>query len=211
MSVAAKLVIVSSDGTLNAEIENGVQSAADWQPLPGAMAAVARLNQAGWKVVVVTNQPGLGRGLFGVDTLHAIHSRMHACVADAGGRIDAIFFCPHSPAESCDCRKPRPGLALGVAKRYGLATLQGVPAVGDTLIDMQAAQAAGCSPHLVRSGLAVGPLSADGNLAPDWPPGVQVHADLAAFAQHLLVSASPAARPIAPGGGASGAAAPPAH
>ncbi|MFT4189954.1 MAG: D-glycero-beta-D-manno-heptose 1,7-bisphosphate 7-phosphatase [Comamonas sp.] len=186
MSTAPRLVIVSSDGTLNADVENGVQSPEDWQPLPGAMAAVARLNQVGWRVVVVTNQPGLGRGLFGVDTLHAIHSRMHACVGEAGGRIEAVFFCPHSPAEACGCRKPSPGLALKVAERYGLASLAGVPAVGDSLADIQAAIAAGCAPHLVLSGAAGSQIPPDGPLPAGWPAGVAVHRDLAAFAEALL-------------------------
>lgn len=186
MSVAPKLVIVSSDGTLNIDVENGVQSPDEWQPLPGAMAAVARLNQAGWRVVVTTNQPGLGRGLFGVDTLHAIHSRMHACVGEAGGRIEAVFFCPHSPAENCRCRKPSPGLAQCVAQRYGIASLKGVPAVGDSLEDIQAAIAAGCAPHLVLSGIAGSQAGPDGQLPADWPGGVAVHRDLAAFVQALL-------------------------
>lgn len=190
MSVAGKLLIVSSDGTLNAEVENEVQSAQDWQPLPGAMAAIARLNQSGWKVVVVSNQPGLGRGLFGVDTLNAIHSRLHACVAQEGGRIEAIFFCPHSPAQACECRKPQPGLARSVARRYGLTGLQGVPAVGDSLADMQAALAAGCTPHLVLSGEAGNQVQADGTLPPGWPAGVMVHADLGCFAEYLLSACS---------------------
>lgn len=201
MSTPAKLVIVSSDGTLNADVENGVQSPEDWQPLPGAMGAVARLNQAGWQVVVVTNQPGLGRGLFGVDTLHAIHARMHACVGETGGRIEAVFFCPHSPADQCECRKPRPGLALSVAERYGLASLGGVPAVGDSLEDIQAAIAAGCTPHLVLSGVAGSQVQADGSLPAHWPQGVAVHPDLAAFAQALLAQE---AAPHSPATGAAG-------
>ena len=169
-----------------------MQSPDDWQPLPGALEAVARLNQAGWRVVVVTNQPGLGRGLFGVDTLHAIHTRMHRLVGEAGGRIEAVFFCPHSPTEACNCRKPRPGLALGVAERYGIP-LQGVPMVGDSLEDIQAAVAAGCTPHLVLSGMAGSGAAPGGVLPAGWPEGVAVHRDLAAFADVLLAATPPPA------------------
>ncbi|MBP6494625.1 MAG: D-glycero-beta-D-manno-heptose 1,7-bisphosphate 7-phosphatase, partial [Rhodoferax sp.] len=115
-----KLVILDRDGTINAATAEFVQSPAEWIPLPGALEAIARLNHAGWHVVVASNQAGLGRGLFDVDTLNAIHTKMHKMLAAVGGRVDAIFYCPHAPDEGCHCRKPEPGLFEQIADRYGI-------------------------------------------------------------------------------------------
>lgn len=172
-----KLAILDRNGSINVLREDFVKNEAEWQPLPGALEGIARLNHAGWHVVIVSNQSGLGRGLFDMDALNAMHAKMHKMLGAVGGRVDAIFFCPHSIDEDCDCRKPRPGLYLQIAERYGV-DLKGVPAAGDSLSDLQAAVAAGCEPHLLRSGTQ--PLPAE------LPAGTRVHEDLAAFVQHLL-------------------------
>jgi D-glycero-D-manno-heptose 1,7-bisphosphate phosphatase len=182
-----KLVILDRDGTINEDRDDYVKSADEWQPVPGSLEAIARLNQAGWHVVVATNQSGLGRGLFDMEALNRMHRKMHDALLQHGGRIDAVFFCPHAPEDECRCRKPLPGLFEEIAERYGL-DLAGVPAVGDSLRDLQAAIAAGCAPHFVRTGKG-GDLD-DAGLAhlQRQVPGVTVHRDLAAFAEALLAS-----------------------
>ena len=178
-----KLIILDRDGTINHDRDDYVKSADEWIPLPGALQAVARLNHAGWHVVVATNQSALGRGLFDVAHLNAMHSKMHKLLAAHGGKIDAVFYCPHAPSEACRCRKPMPGLFEQIAERYGVDMVQ-VPTVGDTLRDLQAGSAAGCAPHLVLTGKGVKFI--DAPLTDDFPQGTLVHADLAAFAEHLL-------------------------
>jgi D-glycero-D-manno-heptose 1,7-bisphosphate phosphatase len=182
-----KLVILGRDGILNLYREDHVKAPEEWQPVPGALEAVARLNQAGWHAVLATNQSGIGRGLVDMASLNAVHRRMMQLLAEKGGRIDAVFFCPHAPEEECDCRKPLPGLMLQIAERYGLdGLLARVPMVCDTARDLQAAHAAGCEPHLVRTGRAA-------TLTPEqlaqWVLGIEnvtVHADLTAFADFVL-------------------------
>ena len=188
-----KLVIVDRDGTLNVEREGFVQSPDDWQPLPGALDAIARLNHAGYQVVIVANWPGLGRGQVDMATVNAIHARMNKLLAAAGGRIEAIFFCPHTPEDDCSCRKPQPGLLRQIGERYKL-DLARVHAVGNSASDAQAAHAAGCRVHLVLTGRGAPALTDP--LPPEFPPATQVHADLAAFATSLI-AADEAARPEA--------------
>ena len=182
-----KLVILDRDGTINRASEEFVKSPEEWHPLPGALEAISRLNHAGFHVVLATNQSGLGRGLLDMAALNAVHAFMLKSLAALGGRIDAIFYCPHAPDEGCTCRKPAPGLLLQIEERYGIA-LAGVPYVGDRLRDMQAAKAAGCEPHWVLSGRHA---RGDVNMLPaGFPPETQVHADLAAFVDHFLGQAS---------------------
>jgi D-glycero-D-manno-heptose 1,7-bisphosphate phosphatase len=182
-----KLVILGRDGVLNEYREDHVKSPEEWQPVPGALEAVARLNQAGWHAVLATNQSGIGRGLVDMASLNAVHRHMMQLLAAKGGRIDAVFFCPHAPEDSCDCRKPLPGLMLQIGQRYGLdGLLSRVPMVCDTARDLRAASAAGCEPHLVRTGRAAG-LTPE--LLAQWLEGldgVTVHADLPAFADFVL-------------------------
>ncbi|MEW6694689.1 D-glycero-beta-D-manno-heptose-1,7-bisphosphate 7-phosphatase [Tepidimonas thermarum] len=178
-----KLVVIDRDGTLNRDPEDFLHGPQDWQPLPGALEAVARLNQAGWRVVIASNQSGLGRGLFDVETLNAVHARMHKALAQAGGRIEAVFFCPHAPEDACDCRKPAPGLLLQIAQRYGVPPSQLV-VVGDSVRDVGAGVAAGCDTHLVLTGQSA--VHRNGTRPPDLPPGVTVHDDLLAFADALI-------------------------
>jgi D-glycero-D-manno-heptose 1,7-bisphosphate phosphatase len=183
-----KLVILDRDGTINRDSDDFVKTPEEWLPLPGALEAIAQLNHAGWHVVIASNQSGLGRGLFDVTSLNAIHTKMHKMLAAVGGRVDAVFYCPHSPEESCTCRKPLPGLFEQIGARLGVP-LKGVPTAGDSLRDLQAGAAAGCEPHLVLTGKSAqyGADQADhGSLPEGLPAGTIVHADLAAFADFIL-------------------------
>jgi D-glycero-D-manno-heptose 1,7-bisphosphate phosphatase len=180
-----KLVILDRDGTINEDRDDFVKSADEWLPLPGALEAIARLNQSGWHTVVATNQSGIGRGLFDMAALNAMHLKMNQLLHKVGGRIDAVYFCPHTPLEGCHCRKPMPGLFEQIGERYGI-DLAEVPVVGDSLRDLQGGAAAGCQPHLVRSG-KVGRMDHESiaHLIAQ-VPGTQVHADLAAFVEALI-------------------------
>jgi D-glycero-D-manno-heptose 1,7-bisphosphate phosphatase len=175
-----KLVILDRDGVINHDSAEFIKSPDEWRPLPGSLEAIARLNQAGWRVVVATNQSGIGRGLFDIAALNAIHDRMHKALAQAGGRIEAIFYCPHAADAGCECRKPRPGLFLDIARRFSVV-LAGTPCIGDSLRDLEAAAAVGGHPVLVRTGKGVKTLS-DGGL----PQGTEVVADLAAAADAII-------------------------
>ncbi len=180
-----KLVILDRDGTINEDRDDFVKSPDEWVPLPGALEAIARLNHAGWHTVIATNQSGLGRGTFDMSTLNAMHAKMNQMLAKQGGRIDAVFFCPHAPDESCTCRKPLPGLFEQIGERFGMS-LRDVPVVGDSVRDLQAGVAAGCRPHFVRTGK--GARLGEAQLAElcALVPGTVVHADLAAFAEYLV-------------------------
>lgn len=181
-----KLVILGRDGILNVFRTDHVKAPYEWIPIEGALEAVARLNQEGWHAVVATNQSGIGRGLVDMASLNAIHQHMMQLLLAKGGRVDAVFICPHVPEDACSCRKPLPGLMHQVAERYGLSDLSGVPMVCDTVRDLQAAQAAGCEPHLVRTGRAAGLADADVAAWQAGITGVRVHASLADFAQFVL-------------------------
>jgi D-glycero-D-manno-heptose 1,7-bisphosphate phosphatase len=174
-----KLVVLDRDGTINFDSDQYIKSPAEWKPIPGSLEAIARLTQAGWRVVVATNQSGLSRGLFDMATLNAIHAEMHRAVAQAGGRIEAIFFCPHAADANCECRKPKPGMLREIAARLDVA-LTGVPVIGDSLRDLEAAAAVGARPCLVLTGKGQKTRAA-GAL----PPGTEIHADLAAIAERL--------------------------
>lgn len=184
-----KLVILDRDGTINHDRDDYIKSAAEWLPLPGALEAIARLTHAGWHVVVASNQSGLGRGLFDVATLNAMHAKMHKLLAAVGGRVEAIFYCPHAPDQACECRKPRPGLFRQIGERYGVQ-LKGVPVVGDSARDLIAGAEVGCEPHLVLTGKAE--MLRGQPLPENFPAGTRVHDNLMAFAQHLLQRDGPA-------------------
>jgi len=180
-----RLVILGRDGILNVYRDDHVKAPEEWQPLPGALEAVARLNHAGWHTVVATNQSGIGRGMIDMASVNAVHLHMMQRLAAVGGRLDGVFFCPHTPEENCDCRKPKPGLMRQIGQRYGI-DLRTVPMVCDTLRDLQAAQAAGCEPHLVRSGRAADLDDAQQAGIVAQVPGAEVHADLGGFVDFLL-------------------------
>lgn len=174
-----KLVVLDRDGTINHDSDQYIKSPAEWRPIKGSLEAIARLTQAGFRVVVATNQSGLARGLFDMAALNAIHDVLQRAVLQAGGRIDAIFFCPHAEESGCECRKPRPGMLLEIGKRLNVS-LDGVPMVGDSLRDLQAAAAAGARPVLVLTGKGKKTHAAGG-----LPAGTEVYADLAAVAAQL--------------------------
>ena len=193
-----KLAILSRDGTLNALGDDTyIGDPEDWNALPGALEAVARLNHAGWRVALATNQPGLGGGVFDVAALNAIHARMHKQLVAVGGRIDAVFYCPHAADEGCSCRKPAPGLLEQICERYGVDP-RNVPVVGSCTSHLLAGAALGAPLHLVCTGQSAhldpqAPLDAG-----EWPAGVQVHANLAAFAESLLAASTGPAVACAP-------------
>jgi D-glycero-D-manno-heptose 1,7-bisphosphate phosphatase len=177
-----KLVILDRDGVINFDSVQFIKSPAEWKPIPGSLEAIARLNQAGYRVVVATNQSGVGRGLFDMDTLNAIHGKMHRAAQAVGARIDAVFFCPHTADSACDCRKPMPGMFERIANCYNV-DLAGTPSVGDSLRDLQAAVAVGGKPLLVLTGKGE-KTQAEDNL----PEGTLIFRDLAAAVDHLLAS-----------------------
>ena len=146
-----KLVILDRDGVINEDSDAFIKSPGEWIPIPGSLEAISRLSQAGYKVVVATNQSGIARGLFDMGALNDIHEKMHHALSSMGGVIDAVFFCPHGPDDHCDCRKPKPGLFNQIKKRFN-TDLQNVSAIGDSLRDIQSAQVAKASPVLVRTG-----------------------------------------------------------
>jgi D-glycero-D-manno-heptose 1,7-bisphosphate phosphatase len=174
-----KLVILDRDGVINVDSDQYIKSPEEWKPIPGSLEAIARLTQAGFRVVVATNQSGLGRGLFDMATLNAMHNKMHKAVNQLGGRVDAVFFCPHAQDAGCACRKPQPGMLREIAARFGIA-LEGVPAIGDSLRDLQAASAAGARPVLVLTGKGEQTRKSGG-----MPEGTEIYADLAAAALAL--------------------------
>ncbi|MDI3490980.1 MAG: D-glycero-D-manno-heptose 1,7-bisphosphate phosphatase [Thauera sp.] len=174
-----KLIILDRDGVINADSEQFIKSPDEWKPIPGSLEAIARLNQWGWRVVVASNQSGVGRGLFGMDTLNAINDKMVRSLAQVGGRLDAIFFCPHAADSTCECRKPKSGLFQQIAERFN-ADLTGVPCVGDSLRDLQAGVRVGCEPYLVLTGKGMKTRE-----DPALPPDTKIFPDLDAVAAAL--------------------------
>ncbi len=146
-----KLIVLDRDGVINEDSDAFIKSPEEWRLLPASAEAIAALTRARYQVVVVTNQSGIARGLFNLGTLNRIHEKMQREVGNAGGRIDAIFYCPHGPDDGCECRKPKPGMFQDIERRLQIK-LTGVPAIGDSLRDLQAAQAVGARAILVRTG-----------------------------------------------------------
>jgi D-glycero-D-manno-heptose 1,7-bisphosphate phosphatase len=174
-----KLVILDRDGVINYDSDAFIKHPDEWRPIPGSLDAIARLTQDGWRVVVATNQSGIGRGLFDMAVLNAIHAKMHRAVNQTGGRIEAVFYCPDTAESQSPCRKPNPGMFFAIAERLNVS-LDGAPCVGDSLRDLQAAAAVGADPVLVLTGKGAKTRSA-GKL----PEGTTVYPDLAAVAHAL--------------------------
>ena len=175
-----KLIILDRDGVINFDSDLFIKSPAEWKPIPGSLEAIARLTQAGFRVVIATNQSGIGRGLFDMDTLNAIHDKMHRAVQAQGGRIDAIFYCPHAVSADCTCRKPKPGMFERIGACFN-ADLSETYAVGDSLRDLQAAAAVNARPVLVLTGKGEGTQAAGG-----LPEGTLSFPDLATAVDHVL-------------------------
>ena len=178
-----KLLILDRDGVINHDSDAYIKSVAEWIPIPGSIEAIAALSKAGWTVAVATNQSGIARGYYDLATLEAMHAQLRMRVAEQGGEVGLIVYCPHGPDAGCDCRKPLPGLFEQIGARFGVP-LKGVPTAGDSLRDLQAGAAAGCEPHLVLTGKSARYCS--GGRPEGLPEGTQLHTDLSAFADFIL-------------------------
>ncbi|MCC6535605.1 MAG: D-glycero-beta-D-manno-heptose 1,7-bisphosphate 7-phosphatase [Burkholderiales bacterium] len=174
-----KLVVLDRDGVINFDSDRFIKTPEEWRAIPGSLEAIAGLNQRGHRVVVATNQSGIGRGLLDMAAFNAINDKMTRQLAQVGGRIDAIFFCPHAADAHCECRKPKAGMLREIGRRFG-SDLKDVPAVGDSLRDLQAAHEVGARPILVTTGKGKVTLKEGG-----MPEGTAVFDDLAAFAREL--------------------------
>jgi len=181
-----RLVVLDRDGVINEDSDDYIKSPDEWKPIPGSLEAIARLCRDDYKVVIATNQSGVGRGMFSMDTLNKIHNRMLESIHEKGGQIEAVLFCPHTPEDRCACRKPKPGMLLELQERLK-SSLAGVPMVGDALRDVEAAQAVNGLPVLVRTGKGTRTLDA---LTPEEAgkrlAHVPVFDDLAGFVDALL-------------------------
>jgi D-glycero-D-manno-heptose 1,7-bisphosphate phosphatase len=175
-----KLVILDRDGVINQDSDQFIKNTTEWKPIPGSLEAIAKLNHAGFRVVVASNQSGIGRGLLDMGALNAINDKMYRVLAQVGGRIDALFYCPHAADANCDCRKPKPGMFIDIAQRFNV-DLAGVPSVGDSLRDLQAATTAGAQPMLVLTGKGARTKTVGG-----LPAGTPVFADLAEAVRHIV-------------------------
>ncbi len=175
-----KLIILDRDGVINYDSAAYIKHPDEWLAIPGSLQAIARLHQAGWTVAVASNQSGLARGYFDTTMLTAIHHKLRKELAQVGGSIDAFFVCPHGPDDGCACRKPLPGLFHEIARRYD-TDLTGVPAVGDSMRDLQASYAAGCIPWVVQTGNGEKTVK-----QADLPPTTHFAADLAAVVDQIL-------------------------
>ena len=182
---AAPVIILDRDGVINEDSDAYIKSPDEWVPIPGSLEAMAQLTQAGYRIAVCTNQSGLARGYYDLATLDAMHAKLRALLTPLGGRVDALFYCPHGPDDRCACRKPLPGMFHQVAERFGIE-LEGVPAVGDSLRDLQAAQAVGAAPILVRTGKGPRTLAQRDALVAFDLAQVPVYDDLAGYVHALL-------------------------
>ena len=175
-----KLVVLDREGVIHYDSVHFIKSTNEWIPIPGSLEAIALLNQSGYRVAIATNQSGISRGLFDMVTLNAIHDKMHRALGQLGGRIDAMFYCPHSAEDNCSCRKPKPGMMEEIGRRFS-QDMKSVPMVGDALRDLQAGAVLGMQPMLVRTGKGEETLAAGG-----LPEGTLVFADLAEAVQHII-------------------------
>jgi len=171
-----KLIIIDNNGVINHSSDALIKTPEEWKPIPGSLAAVAQLNRAGYRVVIAANQSGIGRGLLDMSMFTAINEKMYKAVSQAGGLIDSIFFCPHTSADKCHCRKPKIGMFEEIIQRYGIF-LKKTPVIGDSLRDMQTAIKVGASPVLVLTGRGTH-TKANHTL----PKGTQIFDNLAAVA-----------------------------
>lgn len=176
-----KLVILDRDGVINQDSDNFIKTVDEFIPLPGSVEAIAKLKHAGYKVYIATNQSGIFRGFYDVDTLNAMHEKLAALLKEHDAKIDGIEYCPHGPDDNCDCRKPKPGMYLAIAKQAGLTDYSNIIVVGDSLRDLQAAQAINAKPYLVRTGKGERTIQKDEGLN-----DIPIYNDLADFVTQLL-------------------------
>lgn len=175
-----KLVILDRDGVINQDNDNFIKNPDEWIPLPGSLEAIALLNKHGFRIAVATNQSGVARGLYDIETLDAIHDKMYEALAEVDGQIDTLLYCPHIADDECDCRKPKSKMVEDIGKQFS-ADLKNIPAVGDALRDLQAFANAGCQAMLVLTGKGEQTL-ANGNL----PENTLIFDDLAGAAQYII-------------------------
>lgn len=187
-----KLIILDRDGVINHDSDQFIKSPEEWQPIDGSLDAIAFLTQAGYTLAVATNQSGIARGYFNVQTLNEMHAKMHKLVRQAGGEISGIWFCPHTADSNCDCRKPKPGMVLDILDRFQ-AQASETYLVGDSLRDLQAIASAGGKPILVRTGKGMKTLAKDSE---NLPRGTQIFDSLLDFAVHLVRPNPPSQIPI---------------
>ncbi|WLH82057.1 D-glycero-beta-D-manno-heptose 1,7-bisphosphate 7-phosphatase [Pseudomonas sp. FP2335] len=174
-----KLLILDRDGVINYDSDAYIKSVAEWVPLPGSIEAIAQLSKAGWTVAIATNQSGIARGYYDIATLDAMHARLRTLVAEQGGEVGLVVYCPHGPDEGCDCRKPKPGMLKIIAEHYKVP-LAGIWFVGDSLGDLEAAKAVDSQPVLVKTG------KGEKTQAKNLPVGTLIFDDLAAVAAELI-------------------------
>jgi D-glycero-D-manno-heptose 1,7-bisphosphate phosphatase len=175
-----KLIILDRDGVINFDSDALIKTPDEWKPIAGSLEAIAKLNHSGYRVVVCSNQSGIGRGLLDMAALNAINDKMYRALAQLSGRIDALFYCPHPAEANCACRKPKPGMFEDIAQRFN-TDLTGVPSVGDSLRDLQASAAVGCQPILVLTGKGRKTQAAGG-----LPENTRVYEDLAAAVRAII-------------------------
>mgnify|MGYP001594925772 FL=1 len=181
-----KLIILDRDGVINEDSDDYIKSPDEWKPIPGSLDAISRLNHAGYHVAVATNQSGIARGYFDLETLSEMHNKMNELLSQSGGQVDAVFFCPHGPKDGCDCRKPMPGLLEEISVRFQ-TKLHDVLFVGDTISDIKAAKAAGATPVIVKTGKGKRTIE---KLAENGFEGTPVYEDLSDVVNTLLNGAS---------------------
>jgi D-glycero-D-manno-heptose 1,7-bisphosphate phosphatase len=179
MANGARLVMIDRDGVINEDSGEFIKSVAEWRPIRGSLEAIAALHRGGWKIAVVTNQSGIGRGLYTEAALAAIHEHMRERVRAAGGELAGVYYCPHLPDDGCECRKPRPGMFRALERDLKLSVV-GAPYIGDRLSDVEGAEAVGARPMLVRTGTGAATEAVLGARQ------VPVFDDLAAAARSLL-------------------------
>lgn len=177
-----KLIILDRDGVVNHDSDDYIKSPDEWQPIDGSLEAIARLNHAGYTVAIASNQSGLARGYFDIEVLTAMHKKMDELLAKIGGRIDAIFYCPHGPGDACHCRKPKPGMLLDIGQRFNVPLKQAI-FVGDSIADITAANNANAQAVLVRTGKGI---KAEKILQSENKSSIPVYDDLASAVTAIL-------------------------
>jgi D-glycero-D-manno-heptose 1,7-bisphosphate phosphatase len=177
-----KLIVLDRDGVINQDSDAYIRSVDEWIPIEGSLEAIARLNHGGYTVVVASNQSGIARGYFDIETLSAMHRKMDSMLASVGGRVDAVFYCPHGPDDGCSCRKPKPGMLLEIGQRFNVP-LSNVIFIGDSVADIKAATSASAKTMLVRTGKGI---KAEKILQAQYKAAIPVYDDLAAAVDIIL-------------------------
>jgi D-glycero-D-manno-heptose 1,7-bisphosphate phosphatase len=177
-----KLIVLDRDGVINRDSDAYIKSVDEWIPIEGSLEAIARLNHGGYTVVVASNQSGIARGYFDIETLSAMHRKMDSMLEKIGGRVDAVFYCPHGPDDGCNCRKPKPGMLLEIGQRFNVP-LSNVIFIGDSVADVKAATSASAKTMLVRTGKGV---KAEKILRAEFKAAIPVFDDLAAAVTAIL-------------------------